>query len=305
MIVDYNKHPKHSENTKHKCIQSVIADYNKVSKPQNETVKKTKPHDVTAVAVNTEIEKVDSQITSNLVIKDPFSMCSTNNDVLNENLPLKNYSSANNLTQQKFSSVSNLTCNNFTIKPDPDQEVFTNISILSESNPTTFNHGEESNTTSEDQNKGFLGYSATNTTESCNEFSRNTYKYFIAKNNSSRKITNKLPEKCVKCQLCSYFSPHNSSLKAHMLTHTGEKPFECSECSFSASHKSGIKRHMAKHTGEKPFKCQLCLYSSSQKSSIKQHMLVHTAKKTLKCSICSYSTSLKANIKRHMVTHMS
>jgi len=304
----------------------IIADYNKVP----ETVEKTKPRDVTAVAVNTEIEKVDSQITSNLVIKDPFSMCSTNNDVLNENLLLNKHSSKNNLTQKKFDkvnynlvlnnfsiksdpdqevfpnidilsesnpttfnhgeeanntsddqnkfdSVNNLTFNNFSIKPDSDQKVFSNINILCESNPTTFNHGEESNTTNKEQTKGLLAYSANNTTESRNEISRNTFKYFIAKNNRRRNRANKLPIKCVKCQLCSYSSPHDSKIKRHMLTHTGEKPF----------------------------KCQLCTYSASQKTHIKSHMLVHTGKKLLKCSMCSFSTSLKGNLKTHMVTHMS
>jgi len=254
----------------------IINDYNKHPKHQTEPVKKTKSHDVKVFTVNTEMEKEDSRITPSLIIKEQFTACSTTNDVLNENLPVNNYSSA---TQHKFESVNKLALNNFTIKPDPDQEVFPNIDILCESNPTTFNRGEESNTTSEDTNKeqikGFLSYSADAITELCNKSSMNIPKSTTAKNKRRKNQANQLPSKCFKCNICSYSSQYNSNLKSHILIHSAEKPFVCQLCSYSSSHKSSIKRHMLTHTGEKPFKCQLCSFSTSQKGNLKTHMVTH------------------------------
>jgi len=250
----------------------IIDDYNKQPKHQTEPVKKTKCRDVKIFTVNTEIEKEDSRITPNLIIKEKFTACSTTNDVLYEDLPVNNYNSA---TQHTFESVNKLALNNFTIKPDPDQEVFPNIDILCESNPTTFNRGEESNTTSEDtnkeQNKGFSAYSGDLITESCSKFSKNISKSTTAKNNGKRNQENQLLKECFKCQLCSFFTSQKSNIKIHMRKHTSEKPFKCSICSYSTSCKTDIKRHMPKHTGDYPFKCNLCSYSTTRKHRLKRH----------------------------------
>jgi len=220
--------------------------------------------------VNAEKHIEDSQIRSNIF--EPSEIYATNNDVLSER-PLKKYSNTNNLTQHQFESVNNLTLNNFTIKPDPDQEVFPNINILCESNPTTFN----SNTTSEIQNKELSTPHAT--ADSKTGLGNNlTIKKSIIVVSKIRRNPIK-PKICFNCHLCSYSSPLKSKLKKHLLTHHGEKPFKCSECSYSASNKSTIERHLLNHTGEKPFKCQLCMYSAAQKGSIKSHMLVHTGER--------------------------
>jgi len=215
----------------------------------------------------------DSQIRSNIF--EPSEIYATNNDVLS--IPLKKYSSANKLTQHQFESVNNLTVNNFTIKPEPDQDVFPNINVLCESNPTAFNHREESNTTSEIQNKELStqNVKADPKTGLGNNLTINKNIIVVSKSRSNPIK----PKSCFKCHICSYSSPFKSKIKRHMLTHTGEKPFKCSECSYSASNKSTITRHMLIHTGEKPFKCKLCMYSASRKDSIKSHMLVHTGER--------------------------
>jgi len=321
-------------------FESVIADYNKVPKYQKENVKKTKPRDVTVVTVNTEIEKFDSRITSNLVIKDPFSMCSKNSDDLNENLPLNNYSSANNLIQHEFESVNKLALKNFSIKPDPDQEVFANINILCESNPTTFVHEVESNTTSKEQDNfdkinnltfnnftikpdpdqevfpninilsesnptTFVHGEESNTTS---EDQNNGLSTPNVKDDSKKLITavskikrNRIKVKSYfKCQLCSFTTPYNSKSKRHMLVHTGEKPFKCNICLFSTARKDGLKKHMIVHTDEKPFKCSECSFSTSRKVSLKTHMAQHTGDYLFKCHLCSYSTSQNYYLKLHL-----
>ncbi|GAB1608537.1 ras-responsive element-binding protein 1 isoform X5 [Argonauta hians] len=78
----------------------------------------------------------------------------------------------------------------------------------------------------------------------------------------------------LKCPYCPRNFPWASSLKRHILTHTGEKPYECHKCHVIFSTKSNRERHLTRKHGvnmldpasrqsmDRPHKCHLCVFSS-------------------------------------------
>lgn len=90
---------------------------------------------------------------------------------------------------------------------------------------------------------------------------------------------NKIP-----CPYCGRKFPWLSSLKRHILTHTGAKPYKCPECPLWFTTKSNCDRHLArkhsnnnndiKNVPERPFKCSMCpssTFSSLSKLCKHQH----------------------------------
>lgn len=87
------------------------------------------------------------------------------------------------------------------------------------------------------------------------------------------------PGKTYTCDECNAIFTKYTSLKSHLLKHTGEKKYKCEHCTKTFFSSSSLKIHVRVHTGDRPFKCKECPRKFSDPSNFNKHKRWHAKQK--------------------------
>ena len=120
---------------------------------------------------------------------------------------------------------------------------------------------------------------------------------------ANRDNDSRLSNKKCSCPFCSEVFGTASSLKAHLLLHTGEKPYECSRCHECFTFRGDLSAHRRLHRGEKRFKCEQCNKCFVHNNALRVHQRTHTGEKPYECTQCHKHFTQKGSLTKHLRLH--
>ena len=108
-----------------------------------------------------------------------------------------------------------------------------------------------------------------------------------------------------KCQTCLMKFAHAGNLRTHLLTHTGGNLWHVKLVwRNSPELVINLRTHLLIHNGEQSSTCKTCLKKFNHTFSLKTHLVTHTGDKPFECEACLKKFSQAAHLRRHQMTHL-
>ena len=107
-------------------------------------------------------------------------------------------------------------------------------------------------------------------------------------------------KKGTTCEVCQKVF---TSIKAHKLTHSGERPYPCPRCRRTFRSLGHLTSHMSIHTGVKAYTCYWCHKKFSQARSLREHLYTHNIDKPFVCDNCKEQFATARELVVHRMRH--
>ncbi|KAK5849071.1 hypothetical protein PBY51_008743 [Eleginops maclovinus] len=105
------------------------------------------------------------------------------------------------------------------------------------------------------------------------------------------------------CPDCEKKFKFASSLIAHRVIHTGERPHRCNDCGRCFSFRQSLDRHRHTHKTGHKYSCRICMETFHSLSARTEHKQTHMEDGVYMCNQCNKTFNWELALARHLKTH--